>query len=338
MGISKLKRRGVISLKKVLLVLLILVVSISFIACSNEEEVSGVKEVSIGYFPNISHAPAMVGVEKGFFQEALGDAKLETMNFPNGSLFMDALSTGQIDMGYVGPGPVLNRFLQGGEVVLVSNGSRGENVLVVREDLEFNDIKDLEGKVVATPSTGCTHDLILRKMLEDNGMAVEENGGKVKRIAQKPATMIGLFQQKQIDAALVSEPWASQMEAKGVARVVRDAKEVPWEGKMPAAVLVASKDFLESNPEIIENIIDAHEESVDYINNNKEEVINIISQQIKAITDQGIEEDIIISSLNRVEFSTEVNKEIIQEFADFSKSLGFIGGDSNLEKLFWDEL
>lgn len=320
-------------------ILLIMAISLSLIACGKSEEtIQDNQEVTIGYFPNISHAPAMVGVEKGFFQKSLDDIKINTMNFPNGSLFMDALSTNQIDLGYVGPGPVLNRFLQGGEVVLISNASRGENVLVVREDLDFKDIKDLEGKVVATPSTGCTHDLILRKMLEENGMAVEENGGKVKRIAQKPATMIGLFQQKQIDAALVSEPWASLMEEQGVVKVVKDAKEVPWEGNMPAAVLVVSKDFLEKNPEVLKSIINAHNQSVDYINNNKKEVVDIIFKQIKNITNQEIEEKIIINSLNRVEYSTEVNKKILQEFADISKSLGFIDGKANLDNLFWNKL
>lgn len=326
-------------MKKTILAILIIIVSISLIACGESEESSQeVKEIKVGYFPNISHAPAMVGIEKGFFEEKLSDLKVSTMNFPNGSLFMDALSTGQIDIGYVGPGPALNRFLQGGEVVLISNASRGENVLVVRNDLEFKDVKDLEGKVVATPSTGCTHDLIFRKMLEENGMAVEENGGKVKRIAQKPATMIGLFEQKQIDAAVLSEPWASLMEAEGIVRVVRDAKEVPWSGNMPAAVLVARKDFLETNPDTVEKFINAHEQSVEYINNNQDEAINIIKKQIKLITNQEIEAKIIESSLNRVEYSTEVNKNILQEFADLSKSLGFIDGDANLDKLFWNKL
>jgi NitT/TauT family transport system substrate-binding protein len=323
-------------MKKIFLLLAVLVVSLFLVACAVEEETA--KEINIGYFPNISHAPAMVGVEKGIFEKNLNGFKVNTMNFPNGSLFMDAISTEQIDIGYVGPGPAINRYLQGGEVVLISNASRGENVLVVRKDFEFKNIKDLEGKIVATPSTGCTHDLILRKMLEENGMAVEENGGKVKRIAQKPATMIGLFQQKQIDAALVSEPWASLMEAEGVVRVVRDAKEVPWKGKLPATVLVVRKDFLQSNPEIVEKFIKAHEESINFINNNKEETIDIIAKQIKTITNQEIAKDIIKSALNRVEFTTNVNKNIMQEFADLSKSLGFIKGDSNLENLFWDKL
>ncbi|MGO1470758.1 MAG: ABC transporter substrate-binding protein [Tissierella sp.] len=323
-------------MKKVLLTILLIAVSISLIACGEEE--SSNQEVNLGYFPNISHAPAMIGIEKGIFEESFGEATVNTKNFPNGSLFMDALSTGQIDMGYVGPGPALNRFLQGGEVVMIGNASKGENVLVVRNDIEFNDVKDLDGKIVATPSTGCTHDLIFRKMLEENGMSVEENGGKVKRIAQKPATMIGLFQQKQIDAAMVSEPWASQMESKGVARVVRDVKEVPWKGDIPAAVLVARKDFVESNPEIIEKFIASNEQAVEYINNNKEEIEGIVSKQIKSITNQEIEKEIINSSLNRVEYSTEVNKEILQEFANLSKSLGFIEGDSDLGKFFGNNL
>ncbi len=321
-------------MKKKLLLITMIIITVLVSACAqNQESGKEVKTINIGYFPNISHAPAMVGIEKNFISDKLENVQVNTMTFPNGSLFMDALSTDQIDIGYVGPGPVLNRFLQGEEVVVISNASRGENVLVVRSDVPFSDIKDLDGKIVATPSTGCTHDLILRKMLQENGMAVEENGGTVKRIAQKPATMIGLFQQKQIDAALVSEPWASLMEAQGVVKVVRDAKEVSWAGNLPATVLVVKKDFLESSPELVEQFLRAHQESIDFINSNKEEVIEIIVKQIKEITNEEIDKSVIENSLKRVEFTSELDRKILQEFADFSGDLGFIEGDTNLNEL-----
>ncbi len=319
-------------MKKKLALITLIILTVLVSACSSQETGKEVESIKVGYFPNVSHAPAMVGIEKNFISQKLENIQVETMTFPNGSLFMDALSTDQIDIGYVGPGPVLNRFLQGQEVVVISNASKGENVLVVRADLEFSDINDLDGKIVATPSTGCTHDLILRKMLQENGMATEENGGTVKRIAQKPATMIGLFQQKQIDAALVSEPWASLMEAQGVVKVVRDAKEVAWEGNLPATVLVVKKDFLE-NPEVIEQFLEAHQESIEFINENKKETIKVITNQIKKITNEEIDKAVIENALKRVEFTSELDKNIIQEFADFSGELGFIEGDTSLSRL-----
>ena len=323
--------------KKIGLLLMVLILSMVLVACNQGNGDKGVDEISIGYFPNLSHAPAMVGLEEGYFAEELEGLNLKTMHFPNGSLFMDALSTGQIDIGYVGPGPVVNRYLQGGEVVLLSNASVGENVLVIRNDIDYNGVEDLAGKIIATASTGCTHDLLLRKMLQEEGMAVEENGGTVKRVAQRPATNVGMLQQKQLDGALVSEPWASIMVAEGVGRIVVDATEVPWGGDLPATVLVASRSFVEENPDIVEAFLVAHEKSISFLNEaaNKKASIEIIGKQIKEITDQEIVADIIESSLERVFFRTELDRGILQDFADLSKELEFIRGDSNLQDLFW---
>jgi len=325
-------------MKKVLLVFTVLVVALGLMACGSNEVSGNLTKVNIGYFPNIAHAPAMVGIENGYFEKELEGLDVSTVNFPNGSLFMDALATEQIDIGYVGPGPAINRYLQGGDVVLISNASIGENVLVLRNDIPYNGVEDLEGKLIATASTGCTHDLLLRKMLQESGMAVEENGGTVKRIAQKPSTNLSMLYQKQIDGALVSEPWASLMEAEGVGRVVVDVTEQPWDGKVPAAVVVVRKEFLETYPEVVEQFLKAHEDSINFINENRTETVKIIESQIKAITGEEIAKDIIDKSLNRVFFTTEIDEVVLQEFADLSKDLGFIKGDSNIKNFLMQKL
>lgn len=321
-------------MKKRMIIVTILLLTLGITACGSRKDGSQLTKINIGYFPNISHGPAMVGIEKGYFKDELDELDINTVNFPNGSLFMDALSTKQIDIGYVGPGPAINRYLQGGDLVVISNASIGENVLVLRNDIPYNSLADLDGKIIATASTGCTHDLLLRKMLQDVDMAVEENGGRVQRIAQKPSTNLAMLDQGQIDGALVSEPWASLMEGEGVGRVVIEATEVPWEGKMPAAILVVRKDFLEAHPEVVDQFIKAHEKSVDFINQNKDETVEIIKKQIKDITGEEIKKDIIEKSLNRVFFTTEIDKEVLQEFADLTKNLGFIKEDSDIQNFF----
>jgi len=295
------------------------------------------EEVNVGYFPNLSHAGGIVGMSEGIYQDALEDYKVNEMTFPNGSLFMDSLSTGQIDIGFVGPGPVLNRYLQGGEVVILANATKGENVLVLREGLEYNGPEDLEGLTIATASTGCTHDLLLRQMLADAGMAVEENGGTVKRLPQRPATNIGMMQQGQIDGALVSEPWASMMEAQGVGRVVVEFDEVPWGGEVPATVIAARRDFVEENPEVVEAFLAAHEESVEFVNNNEEESLEILQREIKRITDQELDIETLRSSFDRVVFTPELDQQVVTEFAALLNELGFVDSDRDLEDIFWKQ-
>lgn len=300
--------------------------------CGGKKDESA--KINIGYFPSVSHAPAMVGLEKDFLRQELEGIKINTSTFANGSILMDALSLGQIDIGFVGPGPAINRFLQGGDVVALAGVSQGENVLVVRKDIPYKGPNDLQGKIVATPSTGCTHDLLLRKLLEEANIAVEENGGKVKRIVQKPATMIGLFQQKQIDAAIVSEPWASIMEAQGVVKVVLDANEVPWQGNLPATILVAKKSFVETHPVLVQKVLKANLRSIDFINKNRQETIEIVAKTIKSITNEDIEEETILSSMKRIEFTTNLDKETIQEFAELTTKLGFVEGLSFLDGFY----
>lgn len=290
--------------------------------------------ISVGYFPNLSHAGGIVGMSEGIYEEALPDYRLGEVTFPNGSLFMDALSTGQIDIGFVGPGPVLNRYLQGGDVVIVGNATIGENVLVLRNDIEYNDPRDLEGLTIATASTGCTHDLLLRKMLDEYGMAVEENGGTVKRIAQRPATNIGMLQQKQIDGALVSEPWASMMEEEGVGRVVVEFDEVPWNGQVPATVIATRRDFLEEHPEAVTAFLKAHEKTLSFIKEEEDLTVDIVQREIERITDQSLSREIIGKSLNRVTFTSELNQSVVIEFAELLTDLGFVDSDRAIEGIF----
>ncbi len=317
---------------------LIIVILISFVitGCT----IYGDKEnhVSIGYFPNLSHAGGIVGMSEGIYEVALEGYDLGEVTFPNGSLFMDALSTGQIDIGFVGPGPVLNRYLQGGEVVVIGNSTIGENVLVLRNDIQYNDPRDLEGLTIATASTGCTHDLLLRKMLEENGMAVEENGGTVKRIPQRPATSIGMLQQKQIDGALVSEPWASMMEEEGVGSVVVEFDELPWNGKVPATVIVTRKDFLDENPEFVKAFLEAHKKTLFFIQEEEEKTIKILQREIQRITDQELSESVIRKSLERVTFTTELNRSVVKEFAELLIELGFVESDRSIQGIFADDL
>ncbi|MFP3813861.1 ABC transporter substrate-binding protein, partial [Bacillus sp. SIMBA_005] len=60
-------------------------------------------EVRLGYFANVTHAPALVGLSEGLFEDALGDIDLKTEVFNAGPAAIEALSAGAIDATYIGP-------------------------------------------------------------------------------------------------------------------------------------------------------------------------------------------------------------------------------------------
>ncbi len=65
-------------------------------------------ELRLGYFANVTHAQAVLEVASGDLQTALGPVQLKTKVFNAGPELIQALNAGEIDIGYVGPGPVLS--------------------------------------------------------------------------------------------------------------------------------------------------------------------------------------------------------------------------------------
>ncbi|OEF98252.1 aliphatic sulfonate ABC transporter substrate-binding protein [Desulfuribacillus alkaliarsenatis] len=287
--------------------------------------------ISIGYFPNITHAPAMIGLEKGFFAEELEGYEIQTHTFSGGSLFMDAMATGQIDIGYVGPGPALNRFVQGAKVTILAGTSDGGVMIVANPDSGIATLEDLSNKVVATHSLGCTHDLILRQALAPLGMNMQQAGGTVVHRSQNPSAVRGLFAQNQIDASSIPEPWGTMLEAEG-AVVVKDWDELPFNGRTPATVIVTSQKFIEQNPEAVEQFLKAHVRSIEYIETNTQDSLEAINKVINDITQQDIDVDILARSLERSPMTYEINMESMDAMAVISEESG-VTTSSNISGL-----
>src|SRR5918994_3797523 len=135
-------------------------VSLGLTGCGGEEAQGSPTSLRLGYFPNITHAPALVGVEKGIFQQQLGAGiKLDTKTFNAGPAAIEALFSGAIDATYIGPNPAINAHAQskGVAIRIVAGGASGGVALVVKPGI--NGPQDLKGKKIATPQLGNTQDV-----------------------------------------------------------------------------------------------------------------------------------------------------------------------------------
>ena len=128
---------------------LVFIGSLLLSACGQSKEAAtsaASTTVKIGILKNVTHAPGFVALQNNYFQQGFGqNAKIEVTAFDNGD-FATAIATDQIDLGYVGPGPVINQYLKSKNIKVISGANNGGAVLVARKDAGIQSVKDLVGK------------------------------------------------------------------------------------------------------------------------------------------------------------------------------------------------
>lgn len=312
-----------------LLGLFTVLISIAISACGGKKNNS---EVNIGYFNNITHAQALIMKADNTLQSALGqDIEVKWTAFNAGPAEVEALFSGSIDIGYIGPVPAISANVKSkGDVQILTGATKAGGILVKRKGVEINDISDLANKVVAIPQIGNTQHLILLNLLAENGLKTTTEGGNVTVTAVANADVENVMERGDIDAALVPEPWGATLLEKG-AEMVLDDKQVYQNGEYDVAVVVVRKEFKEKHPEIVEEFLKQHDAATLVLNNEREEALKKINQELENETGKKLSDTIIRDAFERIGVNSEINKESIQRFGEISKEQKFIDelpGDS----------
>lgn len=282
----------------------------------------------IGYFPNINHVQAVIGLGRGDFQNALGDnVEVTTQIFNAGPSAIEALFANQIDVTYIGPNPAINGYVQSnGEALRIISGSTsGGAVFVVRNDSGINSPQDLANKKFSSPQLGNTQDVALRKYLLDNGYRTQENGGNIEIIPAKTADIISLMIKKDIDGAWLTEPWGAKLIKDTNARVLVDERDLWPNGQFVTAHIIARTDYIEKNPDIIKKLLGAHVDMTSWINDNTDEALQIFNTELNKLTGQTIPEDELREGVSRIELTYDPIKESLFKAANDAFDIGFLG-------------
>src|SRR5947207_434236 len=93
--------------------LLFAILTWTLAACGGEDSTpkTGVP-VRLGYFPNLTHAAALVGLARKTYEQDLAPNKLETTVFNAGGDLVKVLLGGSIDIGFLGPDPAIYAYVQ----------------------------------------------------------------------------------------------------------------------------------------------------------------------------------------------------------------------------------
>lgn len=293
--------------------------------CSNKKQ-DDLKTLRVGFFPNLTHSQALVGKNRGDFQNALGNnINIEWKQFNAGSSEIEAFLAGELDLGYIGPGPAINGFTKSkGDVVIIAGSTDAGAVLVSRKGTSIKTVKDLDGKKVAIPQFGNTQDLSLRYLLQEAGLKDKAKGGTVEIVQAENPDIKTLIEKGEIDAALVPEPWGARLEKESGANLVLDYNQIWREGKYPTAVVIARKEFLKDHADVVEKFLKTHVELTDYINSNQSEAGTIANKEIEALTKKAISQSILDTAFKRISVTYNPETAATKEMINLSLSAGFI--------------
>lgn len=312
-----------------------------FSACSRQPELGKNNEpveFRLGYFPNVTHAQALIGTNRGDFQKVLGeDMKLTPHTFNAGPSLIEALYAGHIDVAYIGPSPTLNGFQQseGEEVRLVAGSAVNGVLLIGNKKRNITTIEQLKGGRVATPQIGNTQDISAKYFLANKlGVKLKEQGGDTELFSMANPDIETLFMKDQIDAAWVPEPWGSRIIDSGLATLILEEKELWPEKAFPITNIIARADFLEKHPQVVTRFLQAHVHITSELQHDPQAFADEINAELKRLTSKELPESVIAGALRYTSFDYKIMRDAYQQSFDMAKSLKMIKGDTlDLDKL-----
>ena len=291
--------------------------------------------IRFGHFPNITHAQGVIAHAlsrqgNGWFEQRLGpNVEIQWFTYNAGPSAMEAIFARSLDVTYVGPGPALNAYFKsnGEEIRVISGAANGGAALLVKADSPIKAPADFRGKKIATPQLGNTQDISCRAWLKAQGFKVTQTGGDVMVIPTANPDQLALFQNGGVDAVWTVEPWVTRLERDAKAHVFLEDKDTitTW--------LVSSVKFLHDRRDFAKKIADANVELTKWIQQNPAEAQKLLIEELKAETRADFAPDAVVKAWNRIQFASEVSRDLIAKSVQDGKDAGFLKGSTDTSKL-----
>jgi NitT/TauT family transport system substrate-binding protein len=282
--------------------------------CGKQE--TATRHVRLGRLNNDLHQLAFyVAQQKGYFEAEGLEVEVAGV-YASGPDEMSAFQAGALDAGYLGMAPAMLAVANGkANVKGLAQANLNGSAIVVRDPGTIAGVVDLKNRKVATPNPGTVQDFLLRRALENEGLAIRD----VNEVFMAPPEMLAALSSSSIDACVFWEPNVATAESKGLGAVLLDSSRI-WDNH-PCCALVVSQNFLQADPEAASALARAHARATAFIRDNPEEAVRMAA----AFT--GLDEAVVKQAMGRIVFTSEFNVAAIREYARFLAEQGLVNID-----------
>ncbi|WP_158885802.1 ABC transporter substrate-binding protein [Amycolatopsis anabasis] len=171
-----------------------------------------------------------VGDQKGGVKSLLTAAgllkdvpyQIEWSTFTSGPPLLEAASAGAIDLGRVGNTPPIFAAAANAKIAVISPAKApvADDAILVPADSPLKQVSELRGKTIGVAKGSSAHGQILYT-LRANGLSTKD----VKLSFLQPSEAYAAFNQHQIDAWAVWDPYTAQAQLESRARVLADGRD-----------------------------------------------------------------------------------------------------------------
>ncbi|QGZ51584.1 aliphatic sulfonate ABC transporter substrate-binding protein [Streptomyces sp. QHH-9511] len=291
-----------------------------------EGEKLSADKVRLGYFPNLTHATALVGDERGIIQKELGGTRLEVSTFNAGPSEIEALNADSIDIGFIGPSPAINGYVKskGKNLRIVGGSASGGVKLVVNPD-KIKTLDDLKGKRIATPQHGNTQDVAFLNWISEKGWKVDAESGKgdVSVVRTDNKVTPNAYTSGSIDGAWVPEPTASKLVTEG-AKVLLDESALWPDKKFVITNIIVSQKFLTEHPDVVEAVLRGSVKTNEWINANPDKAKASANAKLKELSGKPLGDKVIDAAWPSIRFTDDPLAATLQAQADHAVKAGLL--------------
>ena len=247
---------------------------------------SGVLQAQTLKVPYVSLSPTAgplwIAYEAGYFRK--NNVSSELLYIPGRSTIIQAIISGDVKVANMAPPSAIGAWAKGFDLTLIASGV-DQLLETVVTGPAIRSVADLKNKKIGVSRFGSLTDMALREALRinklnpDKDVTILQTGGEATRFAALTSGAI--------DGAMLSGDKKVQAEKMGF-HVVIDLSQLPI--YYPVNGVVASKKFVSTNPEVVENFLKGWLEGIKAFKTDKELSLKVLAKYLK-INDRAILEE-----------------------------------------------
>jgi len=227
---------------------------------------SPIQILDVGFLPVTCHLTCPV---TDFASQTSLDFRYDSQRYTDFPTMVESIRSGRLEATFMIVPLAMKLREQGVPVRIVYLGHRDGSTVMVRPDLEINDLTDLRGRTFAIPSKYSNQNLVIRRLMMEQGVEPDE----IDFVEMPPPDMPGALSARAIDAYFVGEPFAASAELSGSGRILYHVKDI-WPDFISCALVVHER-LVNDHPEMVADLVRGIAESGEWAEQNREEAARI---------------------------------------------------------------
>jgi len=278
------------------------------------QEPQDAHQLTVGFLPVTCHLTCPV---TDYATKTSITNRFESQRFTDFPTMAEAFKSGRLQATFFIAPLAMKLREQGIPVKIVYLGHRDGSEVMVAKDSPATSLRDLKGKTFAIPSRYSNQYLVIRKLMEDQGV----NPDEINFVEMPPPDMPGALGAKAIDAYFVGEPHAAKAEFDGTGRVLYYAKDI-WP-QFISCVLVVSEKLIAERPEVVKDLVRGIAESGEWAETHRDEAAKVAAPYFRQ--DEKIVKYVLNQPPDRVSYRmlTPTDEEL-QRIEDMALKAGIL--------------